>query len=270
MQAMESVTGTLHIARMATLLEGASNNSRQVVEGPNRKPPFEAVLPQAFEKIESESISPTYLQAHRIVAFDSGDSMTRCYDVLRNQLINEQNDEDKLGHQIAVTAPTKGCGVTVTAANLALSFARVHDAYVLLVDMNHEPPAIGSLLGLPPMTRNQELSGSLTSVEANGTHIYVLRPGWHDNTASGRIDASRLMAQISEARQRVMPTVIIYDMPPVMVADELNVIVKEADSVVVVLAVGHSKLSDFEVCKTFLGPREGVRVVLNKSRKHGL
>ena len=265
---MESVTGTLHIARVAALAEGANIDSHQAPDVTSRNPSLEIVLPQAFEKIEAESISPTYLRSHRIVAFDSGSAMTRCYDVLRNQLINE--NKDKPVHQIAVTAPTKGCGVTVTAANLALSFARVHGAYVLLVDMNSQPPAIGSLLGLPTMSRYQELNGSLTSVEANGTHMYVFRPGWLDNTASGRVDASRLIAQIAQARQRVMPTVVIYDMPPVMVADELNVIVKDADSAVVVLAVGHSTVKEFEVCKTFLGSRKGVRVVLNKSRKHGL
>lgn len=265
---MESVTGTLHIARMATLLEGTSIDSRHAVDGPNRNPPLGIVLPKAFDKIEAESISPTYLRSRRIVAFDSGNPMTRCYDVLRNQLINE--NKDKQVHQIAVTAPTKGCGVSVTAANLALSFARVHEAYVLLVDMNNQPPAIGPLLGLPAMSHYQELNGSLTSVEANGTHMYVLRPGWDDSTASGRIDASRLISQVAEAQQRVMPSVIIYDMPPVMVADELNAIVKDADSAVVVLAVGHSTLSEFEVCKTFLGSRNGIRVVLNKSRRHGL
>lgn len=265
---MESFTGTLHIARMATLLEGTSIASRHAAEAPHRNPPLEVVLPQAFEDIEAESLSPTYLRSQRIVAFDSGNQMTRCYDVLRNQLVNE--NKDKQVHQIAVTAPTRGCGVTVTAANLALSFARMHEAYVLLVDMNNQPPAIGPLLGLPTMSRHQELNGVLTSVEANGTHMYVLRPSWQDNTMSGRIDASRLISQIAEARQRVMPTVIIYDMPPVIVADELNAIVKDADSVVVVLAVGHSTLSEFDVCKTFLGSRKGIRTVLNKTRRHGL
>jgi protein-tyrosine kinase len=153
---------------------------------------------------------------------------------------------------------------------LALSYARVNKAHVLLVDMNNQPPTIGRLLGIPAMSRYQELNGSLTSVEVNGAHMHLFRPGWQDCTMSDRIDTSRLMLQISKARQRVMPTVIIYDMPPVMVADELNAFVKDADSAVVVLAAGHSTLSEFEVCRTFLGSRKGVRVVLNKSRSHGL
>lgn len=266
---MEAVSGTLHIARVATLMEGVSIiDPRYAAEGATRNPSVELALPQAFDKIGAESIWPIYLRSHRVVAFDSGHQMTRCYDVLRNQLINE--NKDKQVHQIAVTAPTKGCGVTVTAANLALSFARVHEANVLLVDLNSKTPSIGRTLGLPAMTQSEERTGSLMSVGVNGTHMYVLRPGLQDATALARTDASRLIAQVAQARQRVMPTVIIYDMPPVMVADELNTIVKDADSVVVVLAVGHSTLSEFEICKTFLGSRKGIRVVLNKSRKHGL
>ena len=265
---MEVVSGALHIARVTTLLEGAGIDPLHVADGANRNRPPEDISPQAFEKIEAESVSPTYLHSQRIVAFDSGNHMTRCYDVLRNQLINE--NKDKQVHLIAVTAPTSGCGVTVTAVNLALSFARVHGANVLLVDMNNRPPAIGRLLGLPPMSCYEELTGALTFIEVNGTHMHVLRPGWQAATAPVRADASRLILQIAQARQRLMPTIVIYDMPPIMVADELNAIVKEADAAVVVLAVGYSKLSDFEVCRTFLGSRRGVRVVLNKSRRHGL
>lgn len=256
------------MARVATLLEGVSIDPRHPAEGPHRTTSIDLVQSQAFDKIEGESIWPIYLRSHRIVAFDSSNEMTRCYDVLRNQLINENTS--KPVHEIAVTAPTRGCGVTVTAVNLALSFARMHEANVLLVDMNSKAPSVGRTMGLSAMSQSQERTGSLTSVDVNGTHMYVLRLGLQDATALARMDASRLISQVAQARQRVMPTVIIYDMPPVMVADELNAIVKGADSAVVVLAVGHSTLSEFEICKTYLGSRKGIRVVLNKSRKHGL
>lgn len=256
------------MARVATLLEGVSIDPRPAAEAAARNASFDLALTPAFDRIEAEAIWPIYLRSHRVVAFDSGHPMTRCYDVLRNQLINE--NRDKAVHQIAVTAPTKDCGVTVTAANLALSFARVHETNVLLVDMNSKSPSVGRTLGLPAMTPAEDRNGSLLSVDVNGTHMYVLRLGLLDATALARTDAARLLAQVAQARQRVMPTVIIYDMPPVMVADELNAIVKDADSAVVVLAVGHSTRSEFEICKTYLGSRKGIRVVLNKSRKHGL
>ncbi len=265
---MDAVSGKLHMARVATLLEGVSIDPRHTAEAASRHPSVDLVLAHAFDKIEAEAIWPIYLRSHRVVAFDSGHEMTRCYDVLRNQLMNE--NRDKPVHQIAVTAPTKDCGVTVTAANLALSFARVHEVNVLLVDMNTKSPSIGRTLGLSSMTPAEERNGSLLSVDVNGTHMYVLRPGLQDATALVRTDTARIIAQVSQARQRVMPTVIIYDMPPVMVADELNAVVKDADSAVVVLAVGHSTVAEYEICKTFLGNRKGIRVVLNKSRKHGL
>jgi Mrp family chromosome partitioning ATPase len=265
---MEAVSGALHIARVKTLMEGAGIEPFYPADGANRGSLSEAISLQGSDAIETESVSSTYLQSQRIVAFDSANYMTRCYDVLRNQLIND--DKDRQIHLIAVTAPTSGCGVTVTAVNLALSFARMHGVNVLLVDMNTRPPAIGRLLGLPPVLPDQELTGSLTLIEVNGTRMHVLCPGRHAVAGPGRVDASRLISQITHARQRLMPTVVIYDMPPIVVADELNAVVKEANAAVIVLAAGHSKLSDLEVCKTFLGPRNGIRVVLNKSRKHGL
>jgi protein-tyrosine kinase len=264
---MEVVSGALHIARVTTLAEGAGIETLHTADALNRSS-FSEPISQGFGIIEAESVSSTYLQARRIVAFDSANYMTRCYDVLRNQLVNDDNGRPV--HLIAVTAPTSGCGVTVTAANLALSFARVHGANVLLVEMNTRPPAIRGLFGLPPMSQDQELTGSLTLVEVSGTRMHLFCPSHQATAASVRVDASRLLSQIAQARQRLMPTVVIYDMPPIVVADELNAVVKEADAAVIVLAVGHSKPSDLEVCKTFLGPRKGIRVVLNKSRKHGL
>jgi protein-tyrosine kinase len=255
------------MAKVATLLEGVNVDPR-AGGGGGRTPSVDLTLSNPFDRIGAEAIWPIYLRSHRVVAFDSGHEMTRCYDVLRNQLINE--NRDKPVHQIAVTAPTKDCGVTVTAANLALSFARVHETNVLLVDMNSKSPSMGRTLGLSAMTQDEERNGSLLSVDVAGTHMYVLRLGLHDATALARTDAARLLSQVAQARARVMPSVIIYDMPPVMVADELNAVAKEADSAVVVLAVGHSTVAEYEICKTYLGDRKGIRVVLNKSRKHGL
>lgn len=264
---MEVISGAIQVARV-TPLEGAGNISLHPVDGANCNSPHEPLIRQPFDRIEVELLSPTYLYSQRIVAFHSGNYMTRCYDVLRNQIIDEK--KDKPVHLIAVTAPTSGCGVTVTAINLALSFARVHGANVLLVDANIRSSAIGRLLGLPSMSRYEELTGSLTSLEVNGTHLHLLVPASQHAMAPIRVDAARLMSEIELARQRLMPTVVIYDMPPILVGDELNAIVNEADTAVVVLAVGHSKRADFEVCKTFLGSREGIRVVLNRSRRHGL
>lgn len=259
---MEAGSGKLHMARVATLREDVSIDARH-----DRSFSSDVAVPP-FDKIGAESIWPRYLRSHRIVAFDSGHPMTRCYDVLRNQIINE--NADRQVREIAVTAPTRGCGVTTTAANLALSFARIHEANVLLVDLNTKAPSVGRSLGLASMSETEQRVGSLTSVVVNSTHMYVLRAGLQGATAMARADASRLLAQVAQARQRVMPTVIIYDMPPVMVADELNAVVEDADSAVVVLAVGHSTVAEFEICKTYIGSRKGIRVVLNKSRKHGL
>jgi protein-tyrosine kinase len=63
---------------------------------------------------------------------------------------------------------------------------------------------------------------------------------------------------------------IIFDVAPVLETDETVPLVLEADSVVMVLATGGSKLSDIEVCETLLGARKNIQFVLNKSGKHGL
>ena len=222
------------------------------------------------EPVGFSTVSPMHLRPQHVIAYDSGDWKTRSYDVLRNQL---SSDKDKLVHVVAVTAPTPGCGATVTAVNLAFSFARLRAANVLLVDANARSPAIGRVFGLPRHVHHNghDASMALTTVEAGGIHVNVLRTVWDDTAkVPSATDTLRMMTQFERARQKLRPSVIILDVSPMLTADEAIPFVLEADSVALVLAVGQSKITDLEVCRTYLGSKRGVQVVLNKCGKHGL
>lgn len=216
--------------------------------------------------------SVTFLKSQRVIAFDNSHRMTRYYDMLRNLL--RDNAEGQPPYTIAVTSPTAGCGTTVSAFNLALSFARIPDANVLLVDANMRDPALGRLLGLPsPITRladDEAMTGMLTTLEFGNMRTHFLLPCWGDGRLSAAAALQRFKTQIEHAKQFLKPTMIIFDVAPVLETDETVPLVLEADSVVMVLATGGSKLSDIEVCETLLGARKNIQFVLNKSGKHGL
>lgn len=215
--------------------------------------------------------SVTFLKSQRVIAFDNSHWMTRYYDMLRNLL---RDNTEGQPYTIAVTSPTAGCGTTVSAFNLGLSFARIPDANVLLVDANMRDPALGRLVGLPaPITKladNEAMTGMLTTLEFGNIRAHFLLPSWGDGRLSAAAALQRFKTQIEHAKQYLKPSVIIFDVAPVLETDETVPLVLEADSVVMVLATGGSKLSDIEVCETLLGARKNIQFVLNKSGKHGL
>lgn len=218
---------------------------------------------------EVEQLSAALLYANRIIAFDSDSSMAHAYDALRNQLLNEPEDRDT--RVISVTAPTRGCGATVTAVNLAFSFARVPGTSVLLVDANARRPAVGDVLGLPdePLL-DDPLGGWLTSVGLRGLDIHLLRAAWGPGKVPQAADLARMRAQVRYARQALKPTITLLDLPPMLSSDEAVPFVDESDTVVFVLAVNRSKLSELEICRSYLKPGKGMQVVLNKTKRHGL
>ncbi len=204
------------------------------------------------------------LEQNRVVANDSSSPLTRYYDMLRNQLLS--NKEGMVG-TIAVTSPAAGCGVTVTAINLAFSLARMRTTNVLLVDANPSDAGVAAKLRLWDGLTTSDAPDGIIRAEAGEVCVYVVTaPG----TAGEVVDHHRLSELVESARKAVRPALVVLDLPPMLANDETIPSALDADRLVLVLAVGESTVADLEACKTFLGSKAGVQVVLNKTRWHDL
>ncbi len=211
------------------------------------------------------------LMANRIVSFDSGSDLTRPYDVLRNLVLNDLSEVGS--RTIAVTSPTNGCGVTVTAANLAFSIARLRTTKVLLVDGNPDAPGIPAALGRSGLLfspAGADWDFHLSAVDVDGVELYVGSAALMSKSRHrGAFDQENL-ASLAQLKQQLGPLTVVLDLPPMLTGDQTLPLILGADMVLLVLAVGHSTVADLEACKTYLNESGRVQVVLNKSRKHGL
>lgn len=225
---------------------------------------------RSFGQDQVASLSPSVLLANRIVAQDTNHRITRSYDVLRNQLVTV-NDGRTPG-VLAVTAPTAGCGATTAAINLAFSFARAREADVLLIDANPRGQTIAEALGLGgvPGADAAHQQPGLQRVGIDGLQIQLFTPLRLTGTAPSRADSSQLARQIDTVRRSLNPSITILDLPPLLASDEAASLAAVADTVLLVLAVGQSRVSELEMCKSYLDPRSNLQVMLNKCRRHGL
>jgi Mrp family chromosome partitioning ATPase len=273
---MDSITKALQRAKteisvrgVFTLASGRNDFAHRVGRRVfvNDSTPRDLVSPDAMQ------LSRNHLLASRIVAFDSAAAEARYYDILRNQLLNHKRKAS--AHVIAVTSPTAGCGATVTAANLALSFMRTQVS-VLIVDANKKRPVLGRYLGLPDCdtSDNDDVASQARSsksiVQIGSLRATILRATVQ--TGDGSVDDEQpgIATWVERSMRETNASVVVVDVPPMLSVDETIPVILGADSVVLVLATGQSKLSDLEACKTYLGSREGVQVVLNKAGRHGL
>ena len=210
-----------------------------------------------------------HLEATRIVAYDPLHEHGRYYDMLRTQVLQAM---DHNGWQIlAVTSPTAGCGKSVTACNLAMSIARLPERPVLLVDMDLQKPKVAEYLGidfkgglLSVLEGRTTLLSRIVQVSIGRNQMLVL-PSEICKSGSAEWMASQTMTTLLETIKREFRSyVVILDMPPVLVGDDVISVLPQIESVLLVTSVGATTLPDIKECNKHLRSARVVRVVVNK------
>jgi protein-tyrosine kinase len=189
--------------------------------------------------------------------------------MLRTQVLQTM---DQNGWQIlAITSPTAACGKTVTACNLAMSIARLPERAVLLVDVDLKKPKVAEYLGIPAksgllgvLQNRVGLSNAIVRASIAQNQMLVL-PGEVCKSGSTEWMASQAMITSLQTLKRDFRShVIILDLPPVLIGDDVISILPQIESVLLVTGVGTSSVSDIKECNKHLRSTPIVRVVVNK------
>ena len=218
----------------------------------------------------SLQLNAAYLESTRVVAHDGNDDPRgRYFDMLRTQVLQEMDQND--WQFLAITSPTPGCGKSVTACNLAMSISRLSGRSVMLVDLDLQKPRISQYLGLNSkhgvlsVLQNQ-LALSNIAVEASvGRSKFVVLPGEVCKRGSAEWMASQAMSTLLQTIKREFRSrIVIFDMPPVLIGDDVISILPQMDAVLLIAGVGSSSIADIKECRKHLANTPVVRVVVNR------
>jgi len=228
--------------------------------------------PQSFDFVEggfrAVALDEARLEASRIIGHDVTDPRAKAYDILRTHVLQTMDLHD--WHLLGITSPTKGCGKTLTSINLALSISRQMERAVLLIDMDFRKPQLASRLGvksnvglLDVLVGNITASEAMFEVRAGRHSVLVLPTGPTD--VSAELMASRAMQSfIQELRRNFRSYVVILDLPPMLVSDDVTALLPQIDCTLLIAAVGTSTVSEIDDCGRYLQSTNLVRVVVNK------
>jgi protein-tyrosine kinase len=217
----------------------------------------------------SVRLNPVLLETHRIVAHGGLDAQSRYYDMLRTQVLQEM---DRSGWQfLAVTSATSGCGKSVTACNLAMSIARLPKHSVLLVDLDFHKPSVAEYLGigapsgvLSVLDGRAKLSDVVIEAEFGRNAILVL-PGEACGFGAAEWMTSDAMATLLLTIKRDFRSrIVIFDLPPMLVSDDVISILPQMDATLLVASVGETAPADIQECQKHLTSTPVVRVVVNR------
>jgi MinD superfamily P-loop ATPase len=93
----------------------------------------------------------------------------------------------------------------------------------------------------------------------------LVLPGEVSKSGSAEWMASQAMTNCLQALRRDFRShVIILDVPPVLVGDDVIALLPQIDSVLLIASVGASTLSDIKECYKHIRSTPIVRVVVNK------
>jgi len=214
-------------------------------------------------------LNNAHLERSRIVAHGASAQHGHYYDMLRTQVLQEM---DKKSWQfLAVTSPTAACGKTVTACNLAISIARLPERSVLLVDLDLRKPMVANYLGI------EDAGGVLSVLEGRATlssavlrasigpNSFMVLPGTVPTAGSSEWMASQTMGTLLQTIKREFrSSIVIFDLPPILLGDDVISILPRIDAALLVAAVGSTSISDVKECQRHLRGTSVVRVVVNK------
>lgn len=214
---------------------------------------------------EVVALKAAHLQSRRIVAFDGRDDRTRAFDILRTEILRLM---DLNGWKtLAVTSPTPGCGKTLTAVNLALSIGRQPERRVSLIDLDLRKPQVAACLGLK--CRDGALGvvqGHVKAANAMieacvGTSRLSVMPTAPSPYSSDLAASSAMKTFLRDIAQQ--SGIAVLDLPPLLTGHDVIAILPQVDCVLLVTAVGISKVSEIKDCIKYLETTNLARVVLN-------
>jgi Mrp family chromosome partitioning ATPase len=211
----------------------------------------------------------TVLEANRVVKPAHGDTAAAAYRMLRTQVL--QRLDERGWRSLAVLSPNSDDGKTTTAINLAVNLAFDNRHTVLLVDCDFRRPGIAASLDINPEFGLDDVLCGRASIEQclyhpNGFDRLVILPARQAlQNSSEALSSIRGRAFVSELRARYPERILLFDLPPIIGADDAIAFLPLVQCGLMVVAERSTRREDLVRCMELTRNTPIVGTVLNRS-----
>lgn len=226
----------------------------------------------AWAALKTVSLDERHLENNRIITSNKKDPAYISFDVLRTRILRAFQ---KSGwRRIGITSPTKGCGKTFVAANLALSMSRAQNNRTILIDMDLRLPALSRVLGV---RQTDPARWFLSGKTAAGDFLRTVSPNLAVGVNTERLrDAAEVILDertgkvLSAMEAEYDPEVVIYDLPPMLSCDDVIGFLPNLDCILLVAAGDRTRPDSVLECERLLADQTHLLgVLLNKAEVSG-
>lgn len=198
--------------------------------------------------------------------------ITDRYRILRTRVLQlmRANGWRSLG----ITSPGAKAGKTVTSINLAISIARENKDSVTLLDADIRRPTAAEYLGaseptagLPDYLLNQStLTDIIRGIDSLKTLSFISGKCAHqENVNPDILKSSRVTELLSELQDDNQSGLLIVDLPPVLVGDDVLAMAAHLDALLFVVDENSTHVDDLTNALELVADFNLVGTVMNKS-----
>jgi Mrp family chromosome partitioning ATPase len=214
-----------------------------------------------------------HLRAHRILIGLGNDepAIADMYRLLRTQLLQKMRAQGWT--RLAVTSAHPKAGKTMNSINLAISIARDGNQRVVLMDVDLRKPSIAEELGLEVslglidyLSGDAEMSDvAVISEDIPNLTIIPGRRLSSGEISPERLSSGRMLEFLNMISSGGEPTIVLADLPPLLVGDDVILLGENMDCVLLVVEEGVTEIEELKKAGEMLQPFNLIGSVLNKS-----
>lgn len=224
---------------------------------------------KVWESLAPVTLDAGFLTGNGLFPAASADPAAAAFDMLRTGLLQALSFRD--WRRIAVTSPTHGCGKSFVATNLALSLARRPESRTVLIDLDLRRPQLAGLLGLSDIGPLQDYLSGEQPLESQfrrvGRSLALGMNGAAVADASELLHSPDTGLALQAVTEHLDPQVVILDLPPVLVNDDVMALAPLVDAVLLVTDATRTSPEDIRACeRLFKGRLPLLGVVLNRAQ----
>ena len=231
--------------------------------------PIIAPVPEsAVQQYRPAPVDVEAMERNRVLLRVQDVAVSRAYKILRTRVLHRMRDHGWT--TLGVTGTGAGEGKTITAINLAIALAQDPNIWVYLVDLDLQRPALGAYLG---MSYDNGLTDFLTGQAEIEQVIYdiglkrlaVVPNASPVETSSEHLLSARMADFINSLEAQTPRRIIVLDMPPLLVSDDVLAFAPRVDSFLLVASQGLTARRTLANAKEVLSELNVLGVVLNRS-----
>jgi protein-tyrosine kinase len=255
---------------------------RGIEEVPENSMPLETMEMPAppGERAHIGWVSPSYTTSRRVtldlcrladnrcVALLAGSGEAESYRVLRTRIL--QKTGEGAGTTVMITSAVPGEGKTLTAINLALTFAREFKQTALLVDCDlrqqriHEYCGFAGDRGLADyLLGNVPLEDLI--VWPGIEKLTLISGGRTVRESSEIIGSPRMEALVKDLKSRYPERYVFFDVPPVLAGADALAFAPFVDHILFVVRAGETPLPEIRRALQLLPQEKLLGLVLNRA-----